>query len=165
METPKRYHPLMVTMHWLTVILLLGAGILSGQGPSSSPISIHMVFGGLLLVVMLVRLVTRFTVKRPAPADAGNPILNKVGELVHIGLYAAAFYILILGGLIASQRNLIGYVFGNGSVERVSRELRSFHELGWFVTALLVLLHIGGALYHQVIRKDNLISRMWFGNK
>jgi cytochrome b561 len=122
-----------------------------------------MVFGALLLVVMLVRLITRFTVKRPFPADAGNPILNKVGEVVHVALYVAAFYILILGGLIASQRNLIGYVFGNGSVERISGDLRSFHGLGWFVTTLLVLLHIGGALYHQVIRKDNLISRMWFG--
>jgi cytochrome b561 len=163
METPKRYHPLMVVLHWLTVVLLLGAGILSGQGPSSSPISIHMILGALLLVVMVVRLVTRFSVKRPAPADAGNPILNKVGEVVHVALYVAAFYILALGGLIASQRNLIGYVFGNGSVERISGDLRSFHGLGWFVTALLVLLHIGGALYHQVIRKDNLISRMWFG--
>jgi cytochrome b561 len=27
----------------------------------------------------------------------------------------------------------------------------------------LVLLHFGAALYHQFIRKDNLLARMWFG--
>ncbi|HCR72606.1 MAG TPA: hypothetical protein DIW23_14275 [Anaerolineae bacterium] len=27
----------------------------------------------------------------------------------------------------------------------------------------LVVLHTGAALYHQFIRKDNLIGRMWFG--
>jgi len=163
MDTPKRYHPLMVTLHWLTVILILGAGLLSGQGGSSSPISPHMIFGSLLLVTMVIRLIVRFTVKRPVWANTGNPFLNKLGELVHIALYAAAFYILTLGGLIAIQRNLIGYVLGAGSVERVSGDLRMFHQLGWMAVLGLLFLHIGGTVYHQFILKDNLLSRMWFG--
>jgi hypothetical protein len=65
MDSPKRYHPLMVVLHWLTVILILGAGLLSGGG-GSSPISPHMVLGSLLLVTMISRLIVRFTVKRPA---------------------------------------------------------------------------------------------------
>ena len=162
MDTPKRYHPLMVVLHWLTVILLLGAGILSGQG-GASPINMHMIFGSLLLVTMVTRLIVRFTVKRPAWANTGNPFLNKVGEWVHIGLYLLAFYILTLGGLIASQRNLVGYLTGDGSVERISRDLRSFHQLGWLAIVGLLLLHIGGAVYHQFILKDNLLNRMWFG--
>jgi cytochrome b561 len=162
MDTPKRYHPLMVVLHWLTVILLLGAGILSGQG-GSSPINIHMIFGSLLLVTMVTRLIVRFTVKRPAWANTGNPFLNKVGEWVHIGLYLLVFYILTLGGLIASQRNLAGYLTGDGPVERISRDLRSFHQLGWLAIVGLLLLHIGGAVYHQFILKDNLLNRMWFG--
>ncbi len=163
MDTPKRYHPLMIVLHWLTVILILGAGFLSGQGPSSSPISPHMVLGSALLVTMIIRLIVRFTVKRPAGADTGNPFLDKLGELVHIGLYLAAFYILAMGGLIASQRNLFGYVLGDGSVERISGELRTLHGLGWLAVLGLLLLHIGGAVYHQFILKDNLLSRMWFG--
>jgi cytochrome b561 len=162
MNTPKRYHPLMVVLHWLTVILLLGAGFLSESG-GSSPISLHMILGSLLLVTLIARLIVRFNVKRPVWANTGNPFLNKLGELVHIGLYFFAFYILTLGGLIASQRNLLGYIMGNGSVERVSRDLRTFHQLGWLAILGLLLLHIGGALYHQFILKDNLLNRMWFG--
>lgn len=162
MDTPKRYHPLMVTLHWLTFILILGAGLLSETGSSSSPISVHMILGSLLLVTMIIRLIARFTVKRPVWANTGNPFLNKLGEWVHIGLYFFAFYILALGGLIASQRNLIGYVLGSGSVERVNRDLRMFHQFGWFAVIGLLLLHIGGAVYHQFILKDNLLGRMWF---
>jgi cytochrome b561 len=162
MDTPKRYHPLMVILHWLTFVLILSAGFLS-ESRGSSPISIHMILGSLLLVTMIARLVVRLTVKRPVWANTGNPFLNKLGELVHIGLYFFAFYILALGGIIASQRNLIGYVFGSGSVERVNASLRMFHQLGWMAVIGLLLLHVGGAVYHQFIIKDNLLKRMWFG--
>jgi cytochrome b561 len=165
MDTPKRYHPLMVVLHWLTVILILGAGTLSGTG-GSSPISVHMILGSLLLVTMVTRLIVRFTVRRPAWANTGNPFLNKLGELVHIGLYAAAFYILALGGVIALQTNLLGYALGTGSVVRASEgvhRLHTFHQLGWMAVLGLLLLHIGGAVYHQFLLKDNLLGRMWFG--
>ena len=162
MDTPNRYHPLMVILHWATVILLLGAGTLSGNG-GSSPINAHMIFGSLLLVTMVARLIVRFIVKRPARANTGNPFLNKLGELVHIGLYFFAFYILTLGAMIASQRNLLGYLIGNGTIVRVSQALRTFHKLGWMAIMGLLLIHIGGAVYHQFILKDNLLKRMWFG--
>jgi cytochrome b561 len=31
--------------------------------------------------------------------------------------------------------------------------------------ALLVVLHVGAALYHQLVIKDNLLSRMWYKKK
>ena len=38
---------------------------------------------------------------------------------------------------------------------------------GWIAKALLLVIafHLIGALYHQFIRKDRLLSRMWFGRK
>jgi len=165
MNTNKRYHPIMVILHWLTVILILGAGLLSdGEGSGSSPINIHMILGSLLLITMIVRLVMRFTVKRPEWANTGNPFLNKLGEWVHFGLYFFAFYILAMGAVIASQRNLIGYVLGSGSVVRLKPEfIGALHQLGWVAILGLLFLHVGGAVYHQFIIKDNLLNRMWFG--
>ncbi len=162
--TTKRYHPIMVVLHWLTVVLILGAGFLSeDEGGGSSPINIHMILGSLLLATMIVRLIFRFTTKRPEWAGTGNEILNKLGELVHVGLYFFAFYILALGGLIAVKRNLIGYALGNGSVTRLSGFIGPLHQLGWLAIMGLLVLHIGGAVYHQFILKDNLLSRMGFG--
>ena len=163
MNTPNRYNPVMVVLHWLTVLLILGAGLLSDSEGSSSPINIHMILGSLLLLVLVVRLIVRFATKRPAWANTGNPFLNKLGEFVHIGLYFFAFYILTMGALIASQRNLVGYVLGTGTVSRGNLGLLGpLHELGWFAIVGLLLLHVGGAIYHQFIIKDNLLKRMWF---
>jgi cytochrome b561 len=165
MNTPKRYHPVMVVLHWFTVILILGAGFLAeDEGGPSSPINIHMILGTLLVFVLVLRLIVRFAAQRPAWANTGNEYLNKLGEWVHVGLYFFAFYILILGGLIAYQRNLFAYVLGTGSVARVRLGfIGPLHHLGWIAIMGLLLLHVGGAFYHQFILKDNLLGRMWFG--
>ena len=39
------------------------------------------------------------------------------------------------------------------------------HGLISTVLLLLILLHFGAAMYHQFIRRDNLLSRMWFGKR
>ena len=162
MNTPKRYHPILVTLHWLTIIFMFGAGFLSEEG-GDSPINFHMIFGTLLLVVMIARLITRFAIKRPAPLDAGNPFFNKIGELTHLGLYIAAFGILGLGGAIAIQRNLFGYLMD--STAQISRAgfIGDVHHLFYLMAMALVLLHVGAAFYHQFILKDNLLARMWYG--
>ena len=162
MDTPKRYHPLSVILHWLTVLLLPGAALLSGGG-GNSPINFHMLLGSALLVVMITRLVVRFTTKRPAVVATGNKTMDKLGELMHYGLYLAAFFILGMGALIAYNRNLFAVAMGTGEVAGRAGILGSIHQLGWMLTLLLVLGHAGAALYHQFLLKDNLLSRMWFG--
>ena len=163
MNTPKRYNPFLVTLHWLTVIVMLGAGFLSEDEGGSSPITIHMKLGAILLILMIARLIVRFTTQRPGWADAGNSFFNKVGELTHLGLYGIAFFILGLGGLIAFKRNLIGYALD--ATAQVSRagSISIIHHLGWLLAMLLIALHVGAALYHQIILKDNLLARMWYG--
>lgn len=164
MDTPKRYNPLSVTLHWLTVVLMLGAGLLS-ESDGNSPINIHMILGSALLVVMITRLVLRFTTKRPAAVDTGNKLMDKLGELMHYGLYLAAFFILGMGALIAYNRNLFAVAMGTGTVAGRAGFLGEIHQLGWMLALLLVVGHAGAALYHQFILKDNLLSRMWFGKQ
>jgi len=163
MNIPKRYNPLLVTLHWLTVILMFGAGFLSEDEGGRSPINIHMILGALLLFVLLVRVVVRFTTKRPTWADTGNQLLNSIGELVHYGLYLAAFFILGMGALIAHNRNLFAYVMGTGTAGGRVGALGAIHHLGWILAIGLILLHVGAALYHQFYIKDNLFGRMWYG--
>ena len=163
MNTPKRYNPLLVTLHWLTVILLFGAGMLSESG-RRSPVNIHMILGATLLLVMLVRVVARFTTKHPAWADTGNKFLNQLGGLVHLGLYLVVFYILGMGALIANNRGLFAYVMGTSTtVSRSAGIFGGLHQLGWALVLLLVFAHVAAALYHQFILKDNLLARMWYG--
>ncbi len=43
--------------------------------------------------------------------------------------------------------------------------LGAFHGLSWTLLLLLIVLHVAAALYHQFLRKDNLLGRMWFGRR
>jgi cytochrome b561 len=162
MNTPRRYHPFLVTMHWLTVLLMFGAGFLA-EDSSNPPINTHMILGALLLTVLVIRVIVRLTTNSPAMAETGNPFFNRLGGLVHLGLYLSMVFILGMGALIAFRRNLIGYVLSSGTVSRGAGMFGSVHQAGWFIALGLIAVHVGAALYHQFILKDNLIARMWYG--
>jgi cytochrome b561 len=172
--TPKRYHPLHVTIHWLIALLifmLLGIGkfVMPGVSPDDPQkammLQIHAYTGGALAVLFIVRLVMRFAVKIPAPADAGNAFLNFVGKATHfllyllvagmafsgLGLFQLADLPAVFSGAKAYPQNFFEYLPRMG------------HGLISWVLLMLVLLHIGAAFFHQFIRKDNLLGRMWYG--
>jgi len=166
-ETPKRYNPLTVTIHWLVFILLFVANALSEGEGRRSPINIHMYLGAVILTLMVIRLVMRFATRRPNWADTGNKFLNWLGEVVHWALYIVIFMILGGGAWLASSSNRIGYLLGTGSAALTRGALAPniIHRVSWFLIILLLGLHVAGALYHQFILKDNLMGRMWYGKR
>jgi len=232
-DKPKRYHPLLVTLHWLIVILLFGAVFLvqangeggeggerfrSGQGnfppqgsqqsnqqvfqgdadeappqgfqPSVVPsqggpqggfpqqgggnifsnTGLHIILGAVILVLLIVRLIVRWTTKHPEWATAGNKFFDWIGVLTHWGLYLLSFGILITGYVLGTQRGELARTFGigtfsPGNFRRGGFSLGFLHGGMWTLLFLLILVHIGAALYHQFILKDNLFGRMWFGKR
>lgn len=172
--TPKRYHPAHVTIHWLMallVVLMLGVGkvVMPGVDPTDpqKPMMLqsHTFIGFGITILLVIRLVLVFAAKRPAPADAGSAFLNWVGKAVHVLLY-----VLLIGmaasGLGLFQMANLPAVF-SGAQPYPSNFFdylpRGGHGLFSWLLLALVALHVGAALFHQFIRKDNLLARMWFG--
>ena len=244
---PKRFHWLLVTLHWLIALLIVGAFFLAQggegggergrfrpgqgnfppqgqgfqqqgnqqfqgggddeapppnfqpqiQGQGSQPgntqpqqgfprggfpqqgnqgifstIGIHMIFGILVLVLLIIRLIVRWTTKHPEWSSAGNKFLDWVGVMTHWGLYILTFAMVITGIILADQRGQLARTFGIGSVPTRGSfgrgggfSLGMFHGGVWILLVLLILLHVGAAFYHQFIVKDNLLARMWYGKK
>jgi cytochrome b561 len=170
-STPARYHFLLVALHWLVAILIfmaLAAGFflkgLPNEPAKFQPLGIHMMIGTTILFLMAARLVVRFVTKRPEPADAGHPLLNRLARIVHGLLYAAAIGMAIAGRGIAAQAGL------NQPGASLPEDFFAFparfgHGYIAIILIGLITIHIGAALYHQFIRKDNLLSRMWFGKR
>ena len=173
---PVRYHPIHVVLHWLMallVIMMLGVGKLVMSGVSLDDpqkvfvLQMHTYIGGLLGILLVIRLIFRFTTKQPTPADAGNALLNFVAKVTHF-----LFYLLIVGmavsGLGLFQLAQLPAVF-SGETPYPSNFFQYLPRMGHGLISglllVLVALHIGAALYHQFIRKDNLLSRMWFGTR
>jgi cytochrome b561 len=134
-----------------------------------SMIGLHMIFGITILVLLVIRLLVRWRTKQPTWQSAGNKFFDWVGNLTHFGLYVLTLGMTITGIVLADQRGMLARIFGIGSTptpgsfRRGGFSLGSLHGGIWTLLLLLILLHVGAALYHQFILKDNLLGRMWFG--
>lgn len=158
---PTRYHPAIVILHWMVLILMLAAVVISPEDEGGgSRLGLHTILGGIILVLMLIRLALRWLVPQPEWATAGNGFLDVVGRMTHYALYFITFFILITGAALL-QRG--GGEAGEGLPDGFF--MSAFHALGWLAAFLLIALHAAAALYHQFILKDNLLGRMWFGKR
>lgn len=173
-----RYHPLLVALHWLLalmilVALLLGGPLLAGL-PNDDPQKLtglagHMVWGAVIGGLLIVRLAVRLRSQHPAKADAGHPLLNAGAQAAHWGLYLLAFAMVASGLGTALSAGLFGIAFGGNGLPLPSDLMdyapRQAHGVIAKLILALIALHILGAGYHQFVRKDKLLGRMWFGKR
>ncbi len=173
----KRYHPALVALHWILAIgitlLLFGGTQLAGL-ESTDPLKAfgmkgHMVMANIVLLLMTIRLIVRQKIKTPPDADIGNDLLNKGAKLAHYGLYLLVFAMAASGWAMAIAAGLPGILFG-GSGAAIPEDLtvyppRVAHGIFASILMLLIAGHFLAAMYHQFVRKDGLLSRMWFGKR
>ncbi len=187
MVTPKRYHPLLVTLHWVVaalVLLNLYLGLVTlGPGRGDSTVPVHIVTGIAILALVIVRFVVRMRSKKPADATAGNRFLDILGKVVHYALYVFLLAITIIGLVFAVQTNRLQSAFSGaqsgfsgppagftagaglpgGPAPGGGFSLLTLHLYTAYGLLALIGLHVVAALYHQFILKDNLIARMGYG--
>jgi cytochrome b561 len=167
-EKPERYAPLLVTIHWLTVILLgmvFALGLATRYLPPENwqaYVGLHMPLGISVLAVTLVRIVVRSRTEHPEPATTGSDLLDKVGVATHHLLYLLAVVMPISGMLLS-----ISYGISPIQSEFIQglRWVPIAHRIIAPAFGLVIVLHIGAAFFHQLIKKDNLLARMWYGGK
>ena len=225
MDSPKRYHPLLVTLHWLVAALVfldLGIGyfyirpmITSGFGGvrgTDPMLKIHMATGVAILVLLIVRFITRLATRKPIPADAGAKALNVLARITHYSLYFFVFAITLVGLIFSLQTSRFQVAFmgatapsfgpgggfprpanGTPSPNQTGNGGPGFNNPGapgfpppgngprpggrggfgflllpiHFMLSIIVIalltLHVLAACYHQFIRRDHLLSRIWYG--
>jgi cytochrome b561 len=173
----SRYHPLLVTLHWLLAVLIVAAlglgALVMVKIPNSDPMKLealrsHMIGGALILLLMLVRLFVRTRTTHPDLASAGNPLLDRLAWISHRWLYLAVLGMAGSGIVMAIQAGLPAIVFGSGGALPADFwvfPVRSVHYLVSRLLMGLIALHVAGALYHTLILKDGLLKRMLFGRR
>lgn len=175
---PKRYHPLAASLHWIIALLIFtelflafapeGPGGLIPKRLFGLPIvGYHMLIGTLVLALLVIRFIMRVTMQRPERATAGHPILDLIGVLTHYALYLFTFMMALSGLVMSIQRGYFAELFGIGSVPQTfnnaSYTWEIIHGSSWSFLVFFIALHIGATLYHQFIRRDRLLGRMWVG--
>jgi cytochrome b561 len=178
MQQVTRYHPLLVTLHWLLAVLIVAAlivgfFILAGM-PNSDPhkiriLAAHMAVGMLILALMIIRFLVRMLTSRPAAATTGYPALDRLAPITHYGFYILILLMVGSGYATALLAGLNRIVFQH-SGEPLPATFDSFPSFvaHGYIAALLTIfiaLHVVAALYHHFVRGDGLLRRMAFGRR
>jgi len=174
----KRYHPLLVALHWIVAIMILMSLVFGGPElaklKSTDPDKLsglggHMIWGIIVGLLLIIRLITRFRSQKPPKADAGNALVNLGAQIALWGLYILALLMIASGIGTAISADLFNIVFG-GSGQPLPVDLKIFtprvvHGIVANLLLALIVFHVLGWAYHQFFLRDGLISRMWFGKR
>ncbi len=170
-----RYHPLLVALHWL-VALMIATSLLGGllglaTTPNDDPmkpvfLTGHMAGGLALLAVMVVRLATRLSTRRP-PSVAGPAWQTRLAAVSHWAFYLLIFAMLSTGIGMAVMAGLFPLLAGEPVTLPASfAELppHAGHRLFSRLLIALIALHLAAVVWHS-LRGDGVLRRMWFGRR
>ena len=169
-----RYDGISIAVHWLMALLVVVqviAGVTmvrAGKGLLQNVLyDLHKSIGVTLLLLLLFRLIWR--VRHPWPALPSSMARSQIllARANHVLLYAmlivmpvSGFVFTAAGGYPIPYLRLVelsGLVPKN---ESLSKAALVVHLAGQWVVYALVGLHVAGALYHLLLRKDGVFQRM-----
>lgn len=156
---PAGYTRTQIRLHWIVGLLIVPQFVFhdaiseawdaARRGIETSgidPLVPAHVFGGLAVFALVIwRLVLRARLGAPPPPEAEHPALKLAAKATH-----AALYLLLL------LLPVSGAVAWFGGVEGAA----DGHEVMKTALLALVVLHVLGALFHQVVLKTDVLTRM-----
>ena len=176
-NTTTEFGSLAKALHWLVAIglfTLLYLGVEQAgmeRGPEKSEIRfIHASIAMGIFTLMTIRIIWRVINEVPAHPD-GTPAWQRFSALVvHWGLYAAVFVQMISGGMTVATGGKSLPFFGIFSIPLPVAEneddhhfWEEIHEFAWRIVAVLIVIHILGAIYNHFIAKNDVVRRMTVG--
>jgi len=173
-NTAERFGLVTKTLHWLTLVLLIGSFTLavSMVNMPFSPrklefYSWHKWVGVTIFLVVLLRLGWRLINPVPQPPQGTPPWQRRLAGWSHAALYAILIVMPVTGWIMSSALNLpvvyLGLVhipspFG---VDRALGETMKVVHLSLAIALLtLVAVHVLAALYHHFVQRDDVLRRM-----
>jgi cytochrome b561 len=171
---PGGYPPTSKWLHWLIAACVLVtlpvslAMVRVGEGPAQDALyNFHKSLGILILVLMLLRLINRLAVGAPAPDPTLEPWQRALSSAVHGLLYVLLLAMPVVGYVANSAYGAPTPFFGLFTLPKIAADnqalatkLFTAHRWAGFVVIVLAGMHIGGALFHFVIRRDRVLQRM-----
>ncbi len=169
-----RYSTVAIALHWvmaLAIVMTFSVGFYMADLPFSPQrlklYNWHKWAGVTLLALAALRLLWRLA-HRP-PADLPMPAWQaRAAHLTHLGLYALFFAVPLVGWAYSSAAGFPIVWFGVLPLpsfvpadKELAELIKPWHAYLAYAMALLVALHVAGALKHRFVERDGLLSRMW----
>lgn len=172
------YSPAARRFHWWTVALILvqvplglamayrGNVLNVWDSLTNTLYSSHKTIGLVILLLVVLRLGYRLTHGAPRDEPTIEPWQKLVSHATHWAIYALLVVVPVLGWLGISYYpalDLFGLVKVPGLVaphQDTAAVVFAWHATAAFVLIALIGMHFGAAMFHYLIRKDNVLARM-----
>lgn len=169
-SSTSRYGAIAAAIHWLsalTIILMLVSGLVMGEEKDLVPLILpwHVTLGVVVGALTLFRIVWFLVFdRRPDPVAGMGAMQEWAARLVHLGLYLSVLVLVSSGLATLALSGGPAAVFSGGPLPDFD-DVPPFeaHELVSRLLIGLVIAHVGAALWHHFIRRDDLIGRMRLG--
>lgn len=163
-----------IALHWLIALLIaaaFGMGYYMADLPLS-PLKLkiyswHKWIGVTVFLLAVLRLVWRARHPAPPLPDDMPAWEKQVAGATHILLYLLMFAVPLSGWLMSSAAGFKVVYFGVlplpdliGKDKELAEFLKFLHFTLTTVLGLLVLAHIGAALKHRLLDRDEVLARM-----
>jgi len=163
-------------LHWSTAILFLIAVAIgfyaSLQQPGTSPrrelLEVHKSLGITILALALLRLAYRLWVRPPAMPAALSRLVRWAASVNHWLLYGLMLVMPVTGFTFSSAGGhplkyfwLFDWPRLIARNDAIALRAETLHAwFAWLVYAV-VLMHVVAVLWHELIKRDGTLSRMW----
>lgn len=169
-----RYSKPAIALHWLMAWIIIAVYFMGLSidnipvGPDRiQVVTWHKWLGVLIAFLWFARVAVRMTNQPPALPASSPAWQNNAAHLVHVALYVLMIAIPVSGWLMSSAKGYTTTFFGLFDLpnllekdKELGHTIKEVHEFLANSLMILVVAHIGAALKHQLIDKDNLLARM-----
>jgi cytochrome b561 len=171
-STSTHYGSVAIAIHWLSalaVILTFVAGfVVANIAPPAqqAPILVtHIVLGSIVFVLTLLRIVWWVAADKHPKPPSDQPRWQRVtANVVHGALYLILVLMATSGITTIVLSGALPTILSGGPVPDLSDLIpRIAHGVMSKMLLALFAVHVGAALYHQLIRRDHLLARMGVG--
>jgi len=172
MTTP-RYSNTSIILHWLTVLAIIAAfcvvwalDLFDLEDHSKLIVAIHRSCGLLVILLTVARMFCRATGKAGSPAERES-LAHKVAVFLgHLGLYGFMLGVPLIGWAKTSAAGKVVALFGIPMPALLPRNrdladiLGDLHENLAYLFLFLIAAHLLIALWHGLIRRDDVLASM-----
>ncbi len=168
------YTPVAKGLHWLMAVLILGLLVLglymSGLPLSPQKLELyswHKWAGVTVFLLVWLRLAWRLTHRPPALPDTLAPVMRLAAHAGHGLLYVLMVAIPLSGWLMSSAKGFQTVWFGVLPIpdllpkdKALGDALQQAHQALNLLLMLTLAGHLGAALWHHFVLKDDTLRRM-----
>ncbi len=172
-NTEQAYGKLTIVLHWLMALLIIGLVVLGfilddiDKAQRLTYINLHKATGFLVLILALFRWFLTLTSPQVKPLPNWSKKDIAISHSVKWALMVLMIVMPVSGWIMS---NYAGYginfygLFEIPAFLEKNKEMggifHEIHEIGGFIIATLIILHVLAAIKHHVIVKDDTLKRM-----